>query len=74
MVQWTGLHASPTEGLDLIPGQGTMIPCAVWPKKYIAIFKKNSHCLLTNKWSKLHLNGQGFFFLLFNLVKITTFK
>ena len=27
------LHASTAEGLGLIPGRGTKIPHAVWPKK-----------------------------------------
>ena len=30
MVQWLGLHASTTEGLGSIPGQGTKIPNATW--------------------------------------------
>ena len=30
LVQWLGLHASTTRGMDLNPGLGTKIPDAVW--------------------------------------------
>ena len=33
MVQWLRLHASNAGYAGLIPGQGTKIPHAVWPKK-----------------------------------------
>ena len=33
VVQWLGLGAFTAEGLCLIPGWGTKIPQAEWPKK-----------------------------------------
>ena len=30
VVQWLRLHAANTQSVDLIPGQGTKIPHAVW--------------------------------------------
>ena len=33
MVQWLGLRASSAVGPGLIPGQGTKILQAAWPKK-----------------------------------------
>ena len=38
MVQWLGVQAFTTEGIGSIPGQGTKIPQATWPKE---IKKKN---------------------------------
>ena len=46
-VQWLGLHVSTAGGPGSIPGQGTTIPQATWPKKAknkIAIF-------VYQKWS-----------------------
>ena len=31
--QWLGLHASPSRGASSVPGQGTRIPRATWPRK-----------------------------------------
>jgi len=33
VVQWLRLCASTSQGEDSVPGQGTNIPHAVWPKK-----------------------------------------
>ena len=33
MVQWLRLHASTAVGIGSIPGQGTKILHAIWPKK-----------------------------------------
>ena len=33
MVQWLSLHGSLAGDTSLIPGQGTKIPHAMWPKK-----------------------------------------
>ena len=32
VVQWLRLHASSARGMGLIPGWGTKIPHAMWPK------------------------------------------
>ena len=33
MVQWLRLHVSTAVGIGSIPGWGTKIPHAIWPKK-----------------------------------------
>ena len=33
VVQWLTFHTFDTGDVDSIPGQGTKIPCAAWPKK-----------------------------------------
>ena len=44
-VQWLGLHASTAGGKGLIPGRGTKIPHAAWPKEKTA----------TKDWWCLHI-------------------
>ena len=46
MVQWLGLHGFTAEVVGSIPGRGTKIPQAVWPKKkkdFQQIFQNLSH-------------------------------
>ena len=43
MVQWLGVQAFTTEGMGSIPGQGTKIPQATWPKE----IKKKKNLLRT---------------------------
>ena len=67
MVQWLRLRASNAGGVGSIPGWGTKISHAAWPKIFIFLIKKNFFLTIKNKgraslvaeWLRIHLPMHG---------------
>ena len=49
MVRWLRLRASTAEGMGSIPGQGTKIPEAVWPKNPQNLFSHSLEARVQNQ-------------------------